>query len=199
MFAAQKISLLASGMANTKTSAYSVVAIAARSFPNVAEPFFPTHVCRKRKPFPMSCGHPATPSLFGETSPSRQSVHPNIDTTIHSTQSPQRSPLRNLMQHIDRREVASSFGFRRLDKSNQMGFGTSIEDGSVWWGGTFFSFESGFETFFDKTFANVGNGVCVAMKLFSKNLQRWDSATGFLRESVPATKSHGDRVRSWLK
>jgi len=48
-----------------------------------------------------------------------------------------------------------------------MGFGTTIKDGSVWWGCAFFSFESGFESFFDEAFPDVGDGIGVAMKLFS--------------------------------
>ena len=47
-----------------------------------------------------------------------------------------------------------------------MGFGTTIKDGSVCWGAAFFSFESGFESFFDESFANVGDGIGVAVKLF---------------------------------
>jgi len=47
-----------------------------------------------------------------------------------------------------------------------MSFGVSIENGQARWGESFFSFECAFETIFDESFANVGNSIGVAMKLF---------------------------------
>ena len=46
-----------------------------------------------------------------------------------------------------------------------MGFGATIEDGSGGRRESFFAFESGFETFFDESFAEMGDGLGVTVKL----------------------------------
>ena len=47
-----------------------------------------------------------------------------------------------------------------------MGFRATIEDGSSGRRDSFFSFEGRFETFFDESFADIGDGLGVALKLF---------------------------------
>jgi hypothetical protein len=61
--------------------------------------------------------------------------------------------------------TASTFGGRRAGEFEQVGFGMTIKEGRCVGRGAFFAFECGFETFFDEAFADVGNGVGMAMKL----------------------------------
>jgi hypothetical protein len=61
---------------------------------------------------------------------------------------------------------APSFGRSRTSDADQMGFGTTIEDGLGRRCASFLSFECGCETFFDESFSNVGDGIGVAVKLF---------------------------------
>ena len=68
-------------------------------------------------------------------------------------------------EHL-KRPLASPFGWSGTGETNQLGFGTTIEQVGCRWGQSFFSFESGFESFFDEAFAEVGDGIRVAMKLF---------------------------------
>ena len=65
------------------------------------------------------------------------------------------------------RPSTSSFGRSGASDFDQLGFGSTIEEIRDGRSETLFSFESGFESFFDESFADVGNGVGVAMKLFS--------------------------------
>lgn len=61
--------------------------------------------------------------------------------------------------------LASPFGRSGTGDANQMGFGTTIEDRLNGRGGSFFALESGGKSFFDEAFADVGDGIGVAMEL----------------------------------
>jgi hypothetical protein len=61
---------------------------------------------------------------------------------------------------------ASTFGRSGASEFDQMGFGVPIEEGRSVGRGSFFPFECGFESFFDESFSDVGDGIGVAMKLF---------------------------------
>ena len=60
----------------------------------------------------------------------------------------------------------SSFRRRGTGEFDELGFGSSIEDGLDGWSCTFFGFESGFESFFDESFSDICNGIVMTMKLF---------------------------------
>jgi hypothetical protein len=60
---------------------------------------------------------------------------------------------------------ASTFGRSGASEFDQMGFGVTIEEGGSIGRGSFFPFECGFESFFDESFSDVGDGIGVAMKL----------------------------------
>jgi hypothetical protein len=61
-----------------------------------------------------------------------------------------------------------------------MGFGTTVEEGSIRGGDSFFAFESGIESFFDESFANIGDGIGVTVKLFSNIFIGDSSVDGFV-------------------
>jgi hypothetical protein len=65
-----------------------------------------------------------------------------------------------------KRPFAAAFGRRGTREADQMGFGASIENTGGRWRQAFFAVEGGFEPFFDEAFSKVGDGICVAMKVF---------------------------------
>jgi hypothetical protein len=61
-----------------------------------------------------------------------------------------------------------------------MGFGTTVEDGRSRRSRTFFSFECGFKSFFDEAFAEVADGLGVAVKLFGNVAIGHSTVFGFI-------------------
>jgi hypothetical protein len=61
---------------------------------------------------------------------------------------------------------ASTFGRCGASEFNQVGFRVPVEDEWYWRNEAFFAFECGVESVFDEAFAEIGDGIGVAMKLF---------------------------------